>query len=101
MSARIPHPVVYTGGEIGLANALDIRSEQLRTVKRCPDCNAYIIPTDNDIWLDAARAAADAPAVMGIMELGGMMLAASPAEGEGGSRHTIHEHQPDAVSDDA
>lgn len=82
-----------------LANALNMPTEKLRTIKRCPDCEGYIIPCDNGVWLDAAKAPADAPAAMGIMELAGMMLASSPAEGEQGSRHTIHEHQPDPKPD--
>lgn len=49
---RIPQPVVYTEGEMTLANALDVPTEQLRTIKRCPDCDGYIIPCDNGIWLD-------------------------------------------------
>lgn len=93
--ARIPQPVAYTEGEMTLANALDLPKSQLRMIKRCPDCEAYIIPCDNNVWLDAARAPADETIVMGIMDLAGMMLAASAAGGESGSRHTIHEHQPD------
>lgn len=93
--SRVPQPVAYTEGEMTLANALSMRIDQLRMIKRCPDCDGYIIPCDNGIWLNAAKAEPDALAVMGIMELAGMMLASSPAEGERGSRHTIHEHQPD------
>jgi hypothetical protein len=98
--SRVPQPVVYDQGEMVLANALSVPVAQLRIIKRCPDCDGYIIPCDNNIWLDAARAPADAVGVMGMMTLGGMMLAASPAEGEDGSRHKIHEHQPDEESDD-
>lgn len=89
--SRVPQPVVYTEGEMTLANALGLAPPQLRMIKQCPNCDAYIIPCDNGVWLDAARAPADAVGVMGMMILGGMMLAASPAEGENGSRHTIHE----------
>lgn len=89
---REPQPVVYSDGEMTLASALDMRPEQLRTIKRCPDCEGYIIPCDNGVWLDAKR---NPDGLMGIMSLAGMMLAASPADGEDGSRHDIHEHQPD------
>jgi hypothetical protein len=97
--SRVPQPVVYAEGEMTLANALDVPTEQLRMIKRCPDCEGLIVPCDNGIWLDAARAPADGLALMGMMEIGGMILAAGPAEGESGSRHTIHEHQPDEEPD--
>ena len=97
--SRQPLPVAYSEGEMTLATALDMKPEQLRTIKRCPDCDGYIIPCDNGVWLDAARAKEDDLVVMGIMELAGMMLAASPADagwaGTAPSRHTIHAHQPD------
>jgi hypothetical protein len=93
VSARVPQPVVYTEGEMTLARALDMPTAQLRTVKRCPDCDAYIIPCDNSVWLDAGRAPADDVTAMGIGELGGMMIALGGAVD--GSRHAIHEHQPD------
>lgn len=93
--SRIPQPVAYSDGEMTLATALDVRPEQLRMIKRCPDCDAHIIPCDNGVWLDAGKADADVVGAMGIMELAGMMLATSPAGGESGSRHALHRHQPD------
>lgn len=95
--SRIPQPVVYTEGEIKLANALNMPRAQLRIVKCCPDCGAYIIPCDNGVWLDAGVSANDATA-MGIMEIGGMMVAAGGAID--GPRHEIHSHQPDGESGD-
>jgi hypothetical protein len=58
MNARAPQPVAYTEGETVLAEALNLPTEKLRTIKRCPDCDAYIIPCDNGVWLNATRAPA-------------------------------------------
>jgi len=99
VSARIPQPVVYTEGEMTLANALDLPTPQLRMIKRCPDCEAYIIPCDNNIWLDAKAQPrgvenhTDA-LVMGIIEMGGLMMAGG-GDVQGGSKHRLHDHQPD------
>lgn len=91
MSDRVPQPVAYTDGEMALAEALKMTTAQLRTVRRCPDCDDLIIPCDNGVWLDAERSD-DSLAAMGIMEVAGMMLAAGGAAG--GSRHALHQHQP-------
>lgn len=87
-----------------LAHALNVPTGQLRVVKRCPDCDGYIIPCDNGIWLNAKAEPRGVenhtdPLAMGIMEMGGLLMAAG-GDVQGGSKHRLHDHQPDEEPDD-
>lgn len=64
--------------------------DMVRLARRCPDCDDAILVCDNG-WLDA-KASPDG--MCGVMKLGPLTMLCSPG-GAGGSRHDLHEHQPD------
>jgi hypothetical protein len=66
----------------------------LELIRKCPECEGYILVTDNSCWLDLKPVTGDDPCAMGVMDLGGMKLAVGGAV-DGGSKHELHEHQPE------
>lgn len=59
----------------------------------CPTCREAVLVCDNNIWLDV-RPVDDGD--WNLMKLGPLTVAASGGQPEGdpGSKHTLHEHQP-------
>lgn len=89
-------PVEFTEAELQFAEIFGKDPEMLKLVHRCPQCQGLILATDNAVWLDAKPVESDPDygIVMGVMRIGSMNLACSPG-GDGGSRHTMHTHQPE------
>lgn len=70
----------------------------VRLAHLCPvkGCGAAILVCDNRVWLNAKPVEPGGPydpLVMGVMQLGHMMVAAG-GDIDGGSGHMMHEHQP-------
>jgi hypothetical protein len=69
------------------AELFGLDREMVRLARKCPECEAAILVPDNGVWLDAKAIPAGE---WGIMQMGPLKMACAPADGEGGSRHTLH-----------
>ncbi len=72
--------------------------ELVSLARKCPVCKEAILACDNG-WLDAKPAEDQAsPLAMVVMKMGTLYMMAG-GDPDGGSRHTIHDHQPDPEQD--
>ena len=96
-----PIDVKLTDAEKALIEALPqlFDLDFLKLVKRCSECNKFIIVSDNNIWLDAKPLPVDHdyPCPMGIMKAGSLRLACG-GDIQGSSEHSLHDHQPEETS---
>jgi hypothetical protein len=79
------------------AEMLGGEPKMLRRLGRCPVCGTYILACDNG-WLNAAATDAKDPLVFGVMQFGPLLMMAA-GDIDGGSRHLLHNHQPDPEQD--
>lgn len=101
MTNASPIAVEFTEAEKTLAEVFGKDRGMVELVRKCPECQQFILVPDNGVWLDAKPLEPDnpdynGPLAMGIMNLGGLRMAAG-GNIEGGSHHMIHSHQPDEV----
>lgn len=87
--------VPLSEAELQLMEVMGGERGMLELIKRCGECEDFILVPDNDVWLDIKPLPAghDYPCPMGIMQMGSLRMAAGGDLGSG-SQHRLHDHQP-------
>lgn len=92
-----PIEVPLNEAELAILEVNGAERGMLELIRKCPECEQFILVTDNRCWLDLTPTAdPEDPCAMGVVDLGGMKMAVGGAV-DGGSKHALHDHQPEEV----
>lgn len=93
-----PLEVPLNEAELAILEAQGAERGMLELIRKCPECEKFILVTDNDCWLDLKPTTdPEDPCAMGIMNLWGMRMAVGGVV-DGGSKHALHDHQQKETS---